>query len=172
MYNFYRVFEELKKAKAEEKLLEVTEEAKELDKESQTLEKSGNLVDTGGATQCLVDENSDSNEQSPESPPDVDKGIKIQSQKQLESSDLTSLLTWLRTEPPLSPERLSTLCIEHSDFEAALRVVQPSAKREGFATVPDVTWDDVGSLHKIRQELQLAILVSIDTCLRYFLFVE
>lgn len=77
------------------------------------------------------------------------------------SSDLSSLLDWLRNEPPLSAEHLSMLCIEHSDFEIALRVVQPSAKREGFATVPDVTWDDVGSLQNIRQELQMAILVSI-----------
>jgi len=79
-------------------------------------------------------------------------------------SDLSSLLGWLRSEPPLSPERLSILCIEHNDFEIALRVVQPSAKREGFATVPDVTWDDVGSLQDIRQELQMAILVSIKKC--------
>lgn len=78
------------------------------------------------------------------------------------SPDFSNLLAWLRNEPPLSPERLSSLCIEHSDFEIALRVVQPSAKREGFATVPDVTWDDVGSLQDIRQELQMAILVNIN----------
>lgn len=28
--------------------------------------------------------------------------------------------------------------------------VQPSVRREGFATTPDVTWDDVGSLSDIR----------------------
>nr|XP_033330799.1 nuclear valosin-containing protein-like [Megalopta genalis]XP_033330800.1 nuclear valosin-containing protein-like [Megalopta genalis]XP_033330801.1 nuclear valosin-containing protein-like [Megalopta genalis] len=74
------------------------------------------------------------------------------------SPDLAALLTWLRNDPPLSSERLKNLCIEHSDFETALRVIQPSAKREGFATVPDVTWDDVGSLRDIREELQMAIL--------------
>ena len=42
----------------------------------------------------------------------------------------------------------------------ALTKVQPSAKREGFATVPGVTWDDIGALQDIRQELQMAILVS------------
>lgn len=47
------------------------------------------------------------------------------------------------------------------DFEKALKSVQPSAKREGFATVPDVTWEDVGSLQDIREELKLAILVGI-----------
>lgn len=42
-------------------------------------------------------------------------------------------------------------------------MVQPSAKREGFATVPDVTWDDIGALKDIREELQMAILV----CAKY-----
>ena len=39
-------------------------------------------------------------------------------------------------------------------------MVQPSAKREGFATVPDTTWEDVGALEGVRQELSLAILVG------------
>jgi SpoVK/Ycf46/Vps4 family AAA+-type ATPase len=29
-----------------------------------------------------------------------------------------------------------------------------AAKREGFATVPDVNWEDVGSLGNIREELR------------------
>jgi SpoVK/Ycf46/Vps4 family AAA+-type ATPase len=41
-----------------------------------------------------------------------------------------------------------------------LKRVQPSSKREGFATVPDVSWSDVGALENIREELSLAILVS------------
>jgi predicted AAA+ superfamily ATPase len=35
--------------------------------------------------------------------------------------------------------------------------VQPSAIREGFATVPGVTWDDVGALDEVREELSFAI---------------
>ncbi|XP_024938902.1 nuclear valosin-containing protein-like isoform X2 [Cephus cinctus] len=75
--------------------------------------------------------------------------------------ELSGLLTWLREEPPLSPKHLANLFINHKDFEDALHVVQPSAKREGFATVPDVTWDDVGSLGDIRQELQMTILAPV-----------
>lgn len=86
--------------------------------------------------------------------------LEMDVQENSKSPDLTGLLTWLRNDPPLSSERLSDLCIEHSDFEAALRVIQPSAKREGFATVPDVTWDDIGALEDIREELQMAIVVS------------
>ena len=41
--------------------------------------------------------------------------------------------------------------------------MQPSAKREGFATIPDVTWEDIGALEDIREELTMAIIVSIST---------
>ncbi|XP_032669181.1 nuclear valosin-containing protein-like isoform X2 [Odontomachus brunneus] len=154
-----RIFEDLKKLKAEEKLPEVPEVKNEPSKESQSPENSGNLADTGGETNNPMNVDTDLKEESIDSPLNMDKDVANQQQHIL--SDLTSLLTWLRTEPPLSSEHLSTLCIEHSDFEVALRVVQPSAKREGFATVPDVTWDDVGSLHDIRQELQKAILAPV-----------
>ena len=45
-------------------------------------------------------------------------------------------------------------------FQKALPFVQPSAKREGFATVPDVTWNDIGALEDIREELKMAIMVN------------
>lgn len=53
-----------------------------------------------------------------------------------------------------TPYRKEALC-----SQAALRSVKPSAKREGFATVPDVTWNDIGALQHIREELQVSILV-------------
>lgn len=49
----------------------------------------------------------------------------------------------------------------HIFLQQALRDVQPSAKREGFATIPDVTWDDIGALEDIREELTMAIIVSL-----------
>lgn len=39
----------------------------------------------------------------------------------------------------------------------AVKRVQPSAIREGFATVPGVTWEDVGALCDVREELSFAI---------------
>ena len=42
-----------------------------------------------------------------------------------------------------------------------MKHVQPSAKREGFATVPNTTWDDIGALHDIREELSMAILAPV-----------
>jgi len=47
------------------------------------------------------------------------------------------------------------------DFLRALPLVQPSATREGFATIPDTTWADVGALHSARQQLHDAIVEPI-----------
>jgi len=58
---------------------------------------------------------------------------------------------------PLTPGDLQDLAISISDFETAITKVQPSVRREGFATTPDVTWDDVGSLGDVREELLFAI---------------
>lgn len=57
-------------------------------------------------------------------------------------------------------DALDQLFIESDDFLNALKFIQPSAKREGFATVPDVTWSDVGSLGQIREQLNLSIMVK------------
>lgn len=61
----------------------------------------------------------------------------------------------------ITPIDMSKTEIKMCDFTEALKKVVPSSKREGFATVPNVTWDDIGSLKKIRQELHMAMLVNI-----------
>lgn len=60
-----------------------------------------------------------------------------------------------------SKEQLADLFITMDDFISAISRVQPSAKREGFATVPNVTWADIGALEEIRNELELAIVQPI-----------
>ncbi|CAI9601577.1 unnamed protein product [Staurois parvus] len=75
--------------------------------------------------------------------------------------ELQRLLEVLKEETPFPEEHLLGLCIEMSDFLSALPAVQPSAKREGFATVPDVTWADIGALEEIREELTMAILAPV-----------
>lgn len=72
------------------------------------------------------------------------------------------LLALLRNQDPLSEERLQGLRIELNDFIVALSSVQPSAKREGFVTVPNVTWADIGALEDVREELTMAILVGVS----------
>eukprot|EP01080_Neovahlkampfia_damariscottae_P011702 gene11702-4936_t len=63
---------------------------------------------------------------------------------------------------PLSENELSQLSILMNDFERAIKKVQPSAMREGFVTIPNVTWDDIGSLKEIREELELSIVEPIN----------
>lgn len=62
---------------------------------------------------------------------------------------------------PLPITELETMSITMDDFREAIKHVQPSAKREGFATVPNVSWDQIGALADVREELQLAILQPI-----------
>jgi ribosome biogenesis ATPase len=58
----------------------------------------------------------------------------------------------------LTLAQLAPLCITAADFMLALKEIQPSAQREGFATVPDVTWSDIGALHATRGELHMAVV--------------
>ncbi|CAI1562923.1 hypothetical protein SEUBUCD646_0L00350 [Saccharomyces eubayanus] len=62
---------------------------------------------------------------------------------------------------PLTDDQLSLLSIKYEDFLKALPTIQPTAKREGFATVPDVTWANVGALQRVRIELNMAIVQPI-----------
>ncbi|XP_072526570.1 nuclear valosin-containing protein-like isoform X2 [Salminus brasiliensis] len=78
-----------------------------------------------------------------------------------QEGELVQLLALLKRSESLSEEQLAGLCILMDDFKASLASVQPSAKREGFATVPDVTWDDIGALQDIREELTMAILAPV-----------
>lgn len=76
---------------------------------------------------------------------------------------------YLRHAPPLTPAALSAIAVGMDDFLAATKKVQPSATREGFATTPDVTWDDVGALDEVRRELEACIVQPIRdpaTCVR------
>lgn len=74
----------------------------------------------------------------------------------------SSIVHFLRAHPnPLTEAQLSPLNIRYSDFIQALKHVQPSSKREGFATIPDVSWADIGALYHIREELQMAIVQPI-----------
>ena len=66
----------------------------------------------------------------------------------------------LRTAAPLTSAQLtaSGLAVTYDDFTRAIPKVQPSATREGFATIPNVSWADVGALSDVRAELEMAIV--------------
>uniref|UniRef100_A0ABI7WH11 AAA+ ATPase domain-containing protein n=1 Tax=Felis catus TaxID=9685 RepID=A0ABI7WH11_FELCA len=99
---------------------------------------------------------SEAQELSPQVP-----NLSFVSAAQQASDELQRLLALLRNQDPLSEERLQGLRIELNDFIVALSSVQPSAKREGFVTVPNVTWADIGALEDVREELTMAILAPV-----------
>lgn len=68
------------------------------------------------------------------------------------------------TQPPTD---YGSDTISMADFIAALPHVQPSAKREGFTTVPDTTWRDIGALQAVRRELHSAIVDPIQNPAKY-----
>jgi ribosome biogenesis ATPase len=51
--------------------------------------------------------------------------------------------------------------ITFQDFLSAVPKVQPSARREGFATIPDTTFTHIGALHSVRDALTMAIIEPI-----------
>ncbi|CAN1228201.1 Cell division control protein 48 homolog C [Linum grandiflorum] len=61
---------------------------------------------------------------------------------------------------PWSDEEVEKLAITNDDFEKAAKLVQPSLTREGFSSVPNVTWEDVGGLEKIRNALEDGVVRS------------
>ncbi|ETO13568.1 hypothetical protein RFI_23800, partial [Reticulomyxa filosa] len=70
----------------------------------------------------------------------------------------------------LSAVQLEDRYIRTDDFLEALKVVQPSARREGFATIPDVSWDEIGALDEVRKTMQREIIdrISCKTLYRMF----
>ncbi|KAH7847120.1 hypothetical protein Vadar_022129 [Vaccinium darrowii] len=62
---------------------------------------------------------------------------------------------------PWLPEEMENLSITMADFEEAAKLVQPSSRREGFSTIPNVKWEDVGGLHLLRQEFDRYIVRRI-----------
>ncbi len=57
----------------------------------------------------------------------------------------------------IPPEILDKLKVTKSDFMDALRETQPSALREVFVERPDVRWEDIGGIEKVKEELKEAV---------------
>jgi transitional endoplasmic reticulum ATPase len=52
---------------------------------------------------------------------------------------------------------LSKLIVKMSDFEEALKEVQPSGLREVLVEVPNVRWSEIGGLDEVKKQLQQAV---------------
>jgi transitional endoplasmic reticulum ATPase len=60
-------------------------------------------------------------------------------------------------EEKISSEILEKIQISSDDFRDALKEVSPSALREVQVQVPNVSWDDVGGLDELKEELKEAV---------------
>ncbi|CAH0727190.1 unnamed protein product, partial [Brenthis ino] len=71
------------------------------------------------------------------------------------------VISLLEDNLPYTSDQLKGLAIRYEDFLNALKTTKPCAVREGIVTVPDVSWEDVGSLSQVRKDLQLAVLAPV-----------
>lgn len=79
----------------------------------------------------------------------------------LANQSLRRLIKRLRNKEAARPPGFEDTAIAMEAFDAVLPTITPSSKREGFATVPDTTWKDVGALEGVRKELEMAIVEPI-----------
>ena len=60
-------------------------------------------------------------------------------------------------EEQISPEVIEKMEVRMSDFKEAVKEIEPSALREIYIEVPEVTWDEVGGLEDIKERLKESI---------------
>ncbi len=60
-------------------------------------------------------------------------------------------------EKPIPVELLEKMEVTMDDFIAAHRGIEPSAIREFFIEVPKISWDDVGGLELVKQQLRESV---------------
>lgn len=91
---------------------------------------------------------------------DIDGGLSLNADNRVYQS-IRRLITRVKDTEAPRPEGFEDTVISMEAFEAVLPTITPSSKREGFATVPDTTWRDVGALAGVREELEMAICEPI-----------
>lgn len=65
-------------------------------------------------------------------------------------------------EDSISAEVLDSIYVTENDFKKSLRDIEPSALREVFVEVPDITWDDVGGLTDTKSQMQEIVQWPLD----------
>ncbi|MFB6102513.1 MAG: CDC48 family AAA ATPase [Haloplanus sp.] len=65
-------------------------------------------------------------------------------------------------EEEIDAEILESLEVDEGDFQEAMKGIEPSALREVFVEVPDVTWNDVGGLDDTKERLRETIQWPLD----------
>jgi len=70
---------------------------------------------------------------------------------------LRRVLPKINLDEPIPSEIIQELKIKDDDFAKAINLIEPSAMREVMVELPDVSWEDIGGLEDIKQELKEAV---------------
>jgi transitional endoplasmic reticulum ATPase len=65
-------------------------------------------------------------------------------------------------EDTIDAEVLDSLRVTVDNFRFALGASNPSALRETVVEIPQVSWDDIGGLEKVKQELQETVQYPVE----------
>ncbi len=70
---------------------------------------------------------------------------------------LRRILPKINLDEPIPSEIIQELKIQDDDFVKATNMIEPSAMREVMVEIPDASWEDIGGLEEIKQELKEAV---------------
>ncbi|MFX0033292.1 MAG: CDC48 family AAA ATPase [Candidatus Hodarchaeota archaeon] len=70
---------------------------------------------------------------------------------------LRKILPKINLDEPIPSRIIQELKIKDDDFIQAINMIEPSAMREVMVEIPNVTWDDIGGLDDVKQELKEAV---------------
>ncbi|MFX1234787.1 MAG: CDC48 family AAA ATPase [Promethearchaeota archaeon] len=70
---------------------------------------------------------------------------------------LRKILPKINLDEPIPSRIIQELKIKNDDFMQAINMIEPSAMREVMVEIPNITWDDIGGLDDVKQELKEAV---------------
>ena len=70
---------------------------------------------------------------------------------------LRKILPKINLDEPIPSEIIQELKISNEDFMQAINMIEPSAMREVMVEIPNISWEDVGGLEEIKNELKEAV---------------
>ncbi len=77
--------------------------------------------------------------------------------KEAAMQSLRRVLPNINLEEEIPLEILQSIDVTNEDFLKALRTVEPSALREVFVEIPNVSWEDIGGLGDVKKEMRRAV---------------
>jgi transitional endoplasmic reticulum ATPase len=70
---------------------------------------------------------------------------------------IRDILPSINLDDPIPGDIIQKLYVNDDHFLKALKVIKPSATREFAIDIPDVSWEDIGGLEEVKQELIEAV---------------